>query len=712
MKVQPDTVSPLAQSIHGLALSSGHRRMVLVEGAADWACQIAASWLTQVPVDRVLWVGDGACADVTCCTPGEANRWLGSERQLLIWNGRSGYAPDALAALAGTLVAGGVFLMLLPPLEDWSSTLSDTGDDLKASAQRFSHRLIQGLLADPAILRLRQAHPWPEVPVMEAPRTPAAGAFEPTSDQISAIDAVIHVARGHRRRPLVVTADRGRGKSSALGIAASRLLQEDRRRILVTAPHLSAVDSLFRHAAQDWPDARGEPGLLHTETAELRFVPPDVLLRERPTADLLLVDEAAALPTAILTGLLRAYARVVFSTTVHGYEGSGRGFVLRFQRVLETETPQWRGLLLSQPVRWAPGDPVEDWLTRTLLLDAEAAHQITVPEAELFVRSWPGPERDLDEGVLRQAYGLLVEAHYRTTPDDLRQLLDDDTLHLWLAQQGETVVGVLWVQEEGGLDPALGDAVAMGRRRLRGHLLPQSLANHGGDPTAIGLRYGRVVRVAVHPQCRRLGIGARLIAAAREQALAVGWDVLGTSFGADVALLAFWRASGLEVMRLGLHREASSGAYAVMLGEGLSMAGRRLVAMQQARFADHWPGLLATHWRWLDVGLVCALMAALPPGTGLVPEDQRELRYFGEGYRQFELSRLPLQRLSHYAMLKGIPPTWSEDDLALWVAAVLQQRNWADLRAEGVVDGRRQGEQRLRHLAVELFRTVTDLDRG
>ncbi|MEI8631519.1 hypothetical protein P4S72_04165 [Vibrio sp. PP-XX7] len=60
------------------------------------------------------------------------------------------------------------------------------------------------------------------------------------------IQSIIHVVEGHRKRPLVMIADRGRGKSSALGIAAAMLMQ---RRptftIMVTAPSVSSCSAYF-----------------------------------------------------------------------------------------------------------------------------------------------------------------------------------------------------------------------------------------------------------------------------------------------------------------------------------------------------------------------------------------------------------------------------------------------------------------------------------
>src|SRR5690606_42099695 len=52
--------------------------------------------------------------------------------------------------------------------------------------------------------------------------------------------------------------------------------------------------------------------------------------------DLVIVDEAAQLPVALLQHLVLCHpdTPLAFATTTHGYEGTGRGYVLRFSKWL------------------------------------------------------------------------------------------------------------------------------------------------------------------------------------------------------------------------------------------------------------------------------------------------------------------------------------------------------------------------------------------
>ena len=176
-------------------------------------------------------------------------------------------------------------------------------------------------------------------PACPAPEDP--GATYRTPDQAEAVEAILHTARGRARRPLVLISDRGRGKTAALGLAAGQLLAEGMARILVTAPRLAAVAPLFHHAAAWLKQGRVRADRIEIGQGEIRFLPPDALCQGTEPADLLLVDEAAAIPAPLLERLLATHPRLVFASTIHGYEGTGHGFEVRFRHSLQRLTPNY-----------------------------------------------------------------------------------------------------------------------------------------------------------------------------------------------------------------------------------------------------------------------------------------------------------------------------------------------------------------------------------
>ncbi|WP_242634380.1 tRNA(Met) cytidine acetyltransferase TmcA [Marinobacter salicampi] len=702
----------------------GERRLVLVEGDRDMGLDWLGRVLGCLEFEVGLWNGDASeqpNPGLVAIKPTAGVRWLGRETQVLVWDGWRGNPPDSLAALSGTLTAGGLWFWLMPPLASWA-TFPDpdyrrTGIE-NAPAHPFADRMARVIGEDPEVIRVRvgpeashEPHALPHLPV-------PGSAFEPggTDDQASAIEAITRTARGRRKRPLVITAERGRGKSAALGIAAVRWLAESGHpcHVAVTAPSPGAAATLFRHGREtagnrlikgETPDddvssATGQISLHCGSTVTFHAI--DELLRNRPPADLVLVDEAAAIPAPLLKSVLLGWPRVVYATTTHGYEGSGRGFALRFHRVLQAHAPQWRRITLSQPVRWANDDPLETLIRKLFLLNAESPD---VPVAgPVTITPWhPARASEIE---LREVFGLLVDAHYRTTPGDLRQWLDDPLGQSWLAQAGGRIVGVLWGSVEGGLEPGLAQQVAQGSRRLRGHLLPQSLANHSGFAKAAELRLARIIRIAVVDQWRRQGVGQALVAAARDWAVDKGLDGLGSSFGAAPDLLGFWRRCGLAVMRLGLQREASSGEYAVQVLCGLSASAESLAGQIQSRFAEHWPMLLPRVWPTLSPEVALAVSAQMSGPLGLSPLDRTELAGFCQGHRGLELSLLPLIRLTLQpgaaARLMASP------EHILWCRKILQGWSWGELQDAGLCAGRRDGEARLRELAGQLEAALSE----
>jgi tRNA(Met) cytidine acetyltransferase len=670
------------------ALAARQRRVVLLEGAADWYHDVLAALPAALGIDATRWFGTPSPGWTEFS--GNVGEVLGRELELVGVDVRAGLDPDAFGALTGSLRAGGLLLLCGPPLETWPESAAD-GD----AGRRFLARWARLLSAADAVTRLIQGDAWPPLPAPGATREPllpdADGCL--TADQRKAVDAVCRVVTGHRRRPVVLTADRGRGKSSAFGLAAAVLMRERAARVLVTGPSLAAVEPVFACAAARLPQVGNGRGALHWGTAELRFVAPDALVREPQEADLLLVDEAATLPVGLLGSLLERYARIAFATTVHGYEGSGRAFAVRFGSILERRTPGWRGVGLEEPVRWASGDPLEELDARLLLLDAEPATDEAVAQALPDDCRLERIDRDrlvADEDGLRELFGLLVLAHYRTRPRDLRQWLDGEEISLWGLRYRGHLVGVAVAADEGRLDAELAAAVGRGERRVRGHLIAQSLAAHLGRVEDAGLRGLRIVRIAVHPAAQGRGLGGRLLRGVAEAALEDGVDWVGASFGAEADLLRFWRASGFSVVRMGFTREATSGAHAALALRGLTSSGQFSAARAAERFAAGLPAWLGDSLRALEPELAFELLAqAELPEVGA--DALREAGRFARGSCEFEDALPWLRELCLARLGRG----WKSGAVATALAEAMlvrlvQARSWAESAARLGFPGRAQ----------------------
>lgn len=689
-----------------------HRIPVVLSGEPAWCLVAAAHMLTGAAPNDVLWLGDQAPAGITAKPLARARRELGSEHDALVFDTHSGFSADLLAAALGTIRGGGLCLVLGAPLDTWATQPPPHQDHLavypfraEAISTRFFARLAHILATDSEVIRIAQNQPLPTwgepTPRRFAPMRHPVPAPCLTKDQAEAVAAITKVARGHRHRPLVLVSDRGRGKSAALGIAAARLLEASALRIVVTAPNRDAVIPVFAQVQRLLPRVETHGNLVRHGNATIEFLAPDAIVLAEQHADLLLVDEAAALPVPILRTLLERHARVVFATTMHGYEGSGRGFELRFQKVIDALQPQWRRLQLEQPIRWARDDPTEQLSFRTLLLNAAPADTATLEHTKVEQCTVERLDRDAlvaDEQLLRELFGLLVLAHYRTRPDDLQYLLDGPNVSVHVARHGQPIVAAALVAQEGGFDAQLSAAIYAGTRRPRGHLLPQSLCFHAGLVDAAQAKVARVVRIAVHPSIQRRGIGTLLLKHLIEQARKEGCDAIGTSFGAEADLLRFWSAQGFAPVRVGLTREHTSGTHAVMLLHGLSERGHTLRRQAVERLSRNLPVMLSDSLRDLDAELAAVLLNELPPASSAGEGETRaDICSFAFGGRGLEVNLATVQILAEQALRDdGALAILSSRQRTLLLMRVLQRQDWGSVAKALRYAGRAQALDDLR----------------
>ncbi|HBB2306984.1 TPA: tRNA(Met) cytidine acetyltransferase [Escherichia coli] len=530
----------------------GIRRLLVLSGEERWCFDHALKLRDALPGDW-LWISPQPDAE-NHCSPSALQTLLGREFRHAVFDARHGFDAAAFAALSGTLKAGSWLVLLLPVWDEWenqpdadSLRWSDCPDPI--ATPHFVQHFKRVLTANNDAILWRQNQPFSLAHF--TPRTdwhPATGAPQPEQQQL--LQQLLTMPPG----VAAVTAARGRGKSALAGQLISRIAGS----AIVTAPAKAATDVLAQFAGE-----------------KFRFIAPDALLASDEQADWLVVDEAAAIPVPLLYQLVSRFPRTLLTTTVQGYEGTGRGFLLKFC----ARFPYLHRFELQQPIRWAQGCPLEKMVSEALVFDDE--NFTHTPQGNIVISAFEQTLWRSEPETPLKVYQLLSGAHYRTSPLDLRRMMDAPGQHFLQAAGENEIAGALWLVDEGGLSQELSQAVWAGFRRPRGNLVAQSLAAHGSNPLAATLRGRRVSRIAVHPARQREGAGRQLIVGALQYTHDL--DYLSVSFGYTEELWRFWQRCGFVLVRMGNHREASSGCYTAMALLPMSDAGKQLAEREHYR---------------------------------------------------------------------------------------------------------------------------------
>lgn len=650
------------------------RTCVVLRGTSDQTAEQARWLLQQYDPRHVLWISNGAdtangiAPAFVHAPPGGVKKHLGSSYDAVVLDTHRGLDADVLGQCEGFIWAGGALVLRMPSEgqspNDGSSALLVHPFVPADVTQHFWQRFETHLRAFDV--------PPPTVPLAPPTRAPLGNA-----DQMHLVRTLTNIWRSSVPNVVSVTADRGRGKSSALGMAIRDLLEMDARRVALSAPHPQALGEVLRFAG---------------EFPTLVCVEPDELVQTPDSFDVIVIDEAAQISVPLLEqiSLRHPDAHLAFATTARGYEGTGRGFVLRFLAWLQKQPRPYRAHELTQPIRYGPGDPVERFVHRLLLLNAGPTDGLRpslqtrtrgdLPRRRAASRCRIVPRSELAHrpSLLERIFGLLVQAHYRTTPSDLQRLLDAPNLDVHIVEQGHQILGVALIAQEGELPASLCEDISRGRQRVRGHALPETLAWHCAMPGAAQLRYRRSVRIAVHPAQRRHGLATLLVEHVHPF---YDVDFWGTLFGATPELIRFRRSLGYEIVRVGVSRGARTGEPAVAMLRPCQAAAEGWMTQLRANLARSLPEQL----RLLDVenpgllgpALVAALRDGLPmPAPLSVSERDRLVQHYLRSPQPYELVAFAIQPWVQ-AMGANLEQL-SVPHRKLIESRVLQQRSWRD----------------------------------
>jgi len=390
----------------------------------------------------------------------ESQKVLGKTYDILIMDLTNALTPDDLGRLFGLVRGEGLIIALAPPLEEWPKIITTSHEHLltppytlKDIKHIFEERWVKKLkehrgifiydLDNKQIIKMDKFEERDVVPP-KAERPKIKGKLFPeklynicvTTDQAKALENFEKLV--NPGIAYVLTADRGRGKSAAVGLGLAGIIylvekgKLDRKkfRIGITAPSFSNVETLLEFLKKGLKalginfkeKAKGK--VIQTKKCIVEFkLPPQLVERNY---DLVAVDEAAGVYVTLLYKIMNKYPRLVFSTTIHGYEGAGRTFSVRFLKKLK-ENPNLSVIefKMHEPIRYSKDDPVEKFIYDALLLDAEPA-KINNPEKDKVELVHPD-KRELflkNEEKLRQFVGIYILAHYKNRPNDVAMLAD------------------------------------------------------------------------------------------------------------------------------------------------------------------------------------------------------------------------------------------------------------------------------------------------
>lgn len=376
---------------------------------------------------------------------------------------------------------------------------------------------------------------------------------------------------------VALTAGRGRGKSAALGLAIGAALAHDYSNIFVTSPDPENLKTLFEFVFKAL-DALGyeehiDYDVVQSTNPEFKkaIVRVNVFRGHRQTiqyispedahvlgqAELVIIDEAAAIPLPLVRKLIGPYL-VFMASTINGYEGTGRSLSIKLIQQLREQTRptitkggngenskgsnskagaagkagaglvrSLREIKLDEPIRYAPGDEVEKWLNHLLCLDAtvvsKAAQGCPHPsQCELYYvnRDTLFSYHPASEVFLQRMMALYVASHYKNSPNDLQMLSDAPAHHLFVLlpplKDDDTSLPdplvVLQVALEGNISrEAILKEMAHSGTRSSGDMIPWVISQQFQDNDFAMLSGARVVRIATHPDYARMGYGGRAL---------------------------------------------------------------------------------------------------------------------------------------------------------------------------------------------------------
>ena len=534
-------------------------------------------------------------ADIKFCYYNETQRILGTTFGMLILQDFEAITPNLLCRTIETVQGGGVIIFLLSNMTSLKQlyTLSmDVHDRYRTEKNkdiepRFNERFILSLTSCKNVLavddelnllpitdnmknmsiqektideeeenifiskREKELNDLKKTLQTKNPIGPLLSLCK-TVDQAKAIMLLIDIiSEKNPKNTVSLTSGRGRGKSSSMGLAVAGGVVYGYSNIIITAPSPENLKTFFEflikglnvlnyveHKDYIIQEGTGEfkgsiisIDIIKNHKQTIKYIlPTDILLFQ--LAELLIIDEAAAIPLNIVKRILPDCVTFMAST-IQGYEGTGRSLSIKLIDEMRNNQKMsgsriLKEISLNQAIRYADNDPIELWLNKLLILDATSADSFEdsmedPSKLELYLvnRDTLFSYHKGSEAFLKKIMSLFVSSHYKNSPNDLQLLSDAPSHKIFVlcksldkqkkAKGLPDIYCAVQVCEEGGIPKDV--ILTNNKRGLKpsGDLIPWTISDHYQDQEFAKMTSIRIVRIACHPDCQRMGYGSKAL---------------------------------------------------------------------------------------------------------------------------------------------------------------------------------------------------------
>ncbi len=690
------------------------RRMVVLAGDREKSYNILFSFIADFKGKiALLSYPEMKINGIDCFHLKDSGKLLGTTYDLLILDIYYSFQPSDVGKLYGIVRGGGLIFLIVPKLEEWKEMLNryhyriltppfKEKDIRKNFIPWFIKKLEEhkgiAIIEDGEIIKkgfyksVKEERKKPILP-NERNFNDIAYKLAITQDQVDFIKLLENlIEKPNPITTVVLKANRGRGKSSAIGIALpaliERLLEYKRNmRVMLVAPDIKNVQEIFRFAEIVWkkmgykPNKRklnGDIFEISIQNATIDYHKPiDAIERY---ADIIVVDEAASIPPNILLQFLEKTNRIIYSSTIHGYEGAGRSFSIRFLKRLREKKTKLFEFEMEEPIRYSRHDPIEKWAFDTLLLDAEAPDVKEIDLKEVAYEKFDMKNILKEEEKLREFFGILILAHYKNNPNDLAILCDaPNQLARALSYKGKIICS-MQIALEGNMDKDDCNRLYYESAMLPGNVIPQLMVRHYRKKKYGKYKGIRIVRIAVHPDLFRHGIGSKALENIINEATEMGMDYVGASFGATIALLKFWMKNGFLPMHMTTSRNEVSAEFSVTVIKPLNKEFEEELKWMRKEFVKRFMYWLIEPLRDLNTNIALIILESYEGEKNDLGLDDNELNrilaYIWRAGLTYKTVKDCLFKLAYNFFLGNRKNLLSRNEKLLLLAKCLQCKSW------------------------------------